>query len=140
MTKVVLVNGEGTITKGLLKGQKGLVVSYDSELDELGIKLSDGYVYELTSEMVNQEPEEQLTLNLDENKIPHIVDIKNISLDEVFMSQKFYPSTWNTCIKMALRTKGKKYIEFNRNIFPIDTPYPLYKYAICNLEDLKEDE
>lgn len=52
--KPLFINQEGIINHGSLKGFKGIVVAFDSEIDLATIKLDDQTFVHLSSEMIDQ--------------------------------------------------------------------------------------
>lgn len=52
--KQVIVNKEATITSGKRKGQKGLVVGYDSESDVVDIEIQEPVIVSAKSEHIDQ--------------------------------------------------------------------------------------
>ena len=53
--KTVIVNANATIKEGVLKGQTGLVVGYESDINEVWISLDDNTTTLVKVEMIEQE-------------------------------------------------------------------------------------
>ena len=53
-SKVVIVNANAVITEGVLKGQTGLVVGYDSDINEVWISLDADTTVLVKAEMIEQ--------------------------------------------------------------------------------------
>lgn len=51
----VIVNRYAEITKGVLKGQGGNVISFDSEIDKVGIELDKDTIVQVSSDNIEQE-------------------------------------------------------------------------------------
>jgi preprotein translocase subunit YajC len=60
--KSLLVNEEGKIISGKLRGLTGKVIAFDSEEDEAILKFDDGTFVHISSERIKQNIEKQLTI------------------------------------------------------------------------------
>jgi ribosomal protein L24 len=60
--KPLLVNKDGKIISGKLKGLTGKVIAFDSEEDEAILKFDEGTFVHISSERIQQNIEKQLTI------------------------------------------------------------------------------